>query len=577
MKNEKRFSMKRLAFFIVGLMTTATLCAAEGINYDGTTLALDNSFTRTECGTMAKKTMKEVSGLAASRTTAGYLWAHGDENTGENKKIIAIKPDGTLAMTVNISDDPGRDDWEDIATGVYENKNYLFIGAIGDNDLVFNDKYYIYYFEEPAITSGTKTVNVQYIRFGYPDNKAHNTETLMYDNIDKVFYIVDKVDGGACSLYSLPFRTDYGTGVQRLTKVTTLGTGSNFELACGGDISPDGKWMAVKNQKYILLWERQGTESLSETAKRRPVQVAAYKKEEQGESLSWTDSYTFYTTSDSKKDTPIYKYVRPGGSSGQENPDPVDPTDPTEPDPVDSTKKDLYEIILSNSYSAYINAGETVIRGWYLAGTEKPEVQRCKLSDGALWEQKDTILTVTALNGSSDSYSLDIQAVVPPVFTSELIVFDGSEGAWVKSAYGWDSAKKWRFSKTDTDYSRELAGKTHVELFLPACDTVVLNSMSNERDVQFYINGETFGSKTKLKTTGNVLAVHQSEPFMLTVASAQTSGDGGIASMRMARKAPTAIDQVSGDKVPCTKVLRDGQIYIIRDGKAYTIMGQTVK
>ena len=76
-------------------------------------------------------------------------------------------------MTVNISGDPGRDDWEDIATGSYNATNYVFIGAFGDNDLAYNDQYYIYYFAEPAITSSTLTVTVSYIRFGYPDNKAH--------------------------------------------------------------------------------------------------------------------------------------------------------------------------------------------------------------------------------------------------------------------------------------------------------------------------------------------------------------------------------------------------------------------
>lgn len=302
---------RRFIWLFCWLMTAVAAWSATGINYDGTTLELNNEFTRSECGTMKKSVMPETSGLACSRTTPGYLWAHGDENTGSNKKIVAVKPDGTLAMTVTISDDPGRDDWEDIATGVYNNKNYVFIGAFGDNDGKFKDNYYIYYFEEPAITSGTKNASVKYIHFGFPDGKAHNTETLMYDNIEHVFYVVDKVKDAVCILYKIPFRTDYGTTTQTLTKVTELGNGSTFNYCTGGDISPDGKWMAIKSKPYVLLWERQGTESLSETAKRKPVQIAAYKKETQGEALAWLDSTTFYTTSDDKSDMPIYKYVRP--------------------------------------------------------------------------------------------------------------------------------------------------------------------------------------------------------------------------------------------------------------------------
>ena len=575
-RNQKSNTMKRLFIFLLGLMTAVMLFAA-GINYDGTNLTMNNEFTRTQCGTSYKNTMKEISGLACSRTTPGYLWAHGDENTGSNKKIIAIQPSGTLAMTLNISGDPGRDDWEDIATGVYNNQNYVFIGAFGDNDHAFNDQYYIYYFVEPAITSGTKSVSVDYIKFGYPDNTAHNTETLLYDNIDQMIYIVDKVDGGACAIYQLPFRTDYGTGVQRLTKICDLGTGNKFELCCGGDISPDGKWMGIKNRKYVLLWERQGTESLATTVTRRPVQIAAYEEETQGESLAWKDSTTFYTTSDSKKDTPIYMYVRAGGSSqGGDDPTPEDP--PVEPDPVDSTAKAINEVVLSNGYYAYINSGETVIRGWYVGGTEMPTVRSTNLSEGETWSQTGNDVTITALDGSTATYTMDIQPVTPVAFSTDEIVCNGTEGDWIKSAYGWDSSKKWRFSKTDDDYSREIAGKTHVELFLPACDTVVIKSMSTQRDVRFYINGEVFGSKTKLLTSGNALAVNQTEAFMLTVASAQSSGDGGIAAVRMARKGGTTdMRSIEATRPAARKILRNGQLLIEHQGWLITVTGQAVR
>ena len=302
--------IKRMYLTVWCLVWTTTVLLADGINYNGTNLALNNDFTRTQSGTMSKNVMPETSGLACSRTTPGYLWAHGDENTGDNRKIVAVSPDGTLAMTVTInSGSVDRDDWEDIAAGVYNNTNYLFIGAFGDNDLEYKDNYYIFYFEEPAITSGTQAVSVNAIRFGYPDDKAHNTETLLYDNVEQVFYIADKVKDGICTLYYLPFRTDYGSNKQTLTKVTELGNGSKFNYLTGGDITPDGHWMAIKNKKYVLLWERQGSESLRTTVQREPVQVAAYKEEDQGEALAWLDNTTFYTTSDDDGTPPIYKYT----------------------------------------------------------------------------------------------------------------------------------------------------------------------------------------------------------------------------------------------------------------------------
>ncbi len=522
--------------------------AASPINYDGNTLTFNNDFTRSESGTMQKSVMPETSGLAASRVTPGYLWAHGDENTGSKRKIVAVQPDGTLAMTVKLTTTGSdRDDWEDIATGVYNNTNYLFVGAIGDNDLQYKDAYYIFYLVEPAITSGTQTLTANYIRFGFPDNKAHNAETLMYDNIEQMFYIVDKVKGGVCHLYKLPFRTDYGTSLQTLTEVCALGNGSKFNYCTGGDITPDGKYMVIKSKPYLLLWQRQGSESLSQTALRLPQQVAAYQEEEQGESIAWTDSMTFYTTSDSKSNTPIYKYVRQTVTppSGDTTVVPVNPTD--------SAAKAVYEVRLSNGYNAYINEGETIIRGWYLQGETAPEIISCKAS-----------------------YTLDFQPVTPVAFTNAEITFDGSE-TWVKSAYGWASDKKWRFSKTDDDYSREIAGKTHVELFLPACDTVILKSMSSkEREVYFYINGEAFGSKTKLLVNGNTLVVNRSQAFMLSVVSAQTSGDGGVAAIRMGRKSATGIENLSSANPngnTCRKILRNGTLLTLRDGETYNAQG----
>ena len=545
--------------------------SASGINYDGTNLELNNDFTRTECGTQKKNVMKEVSGMACSRVTPGYIWEHGDENLGSDRRILAIKPDGTQQMEVKVSTSSDRDDWEDICTGTYGGKNYIFIGAIGDNDLAYKDKYYIYYFEEPAITSGSTTISASEIQFGYPDNQAHNTETLMYDNVEQVFYIATKADG-VCSLYSLPFKTDY-SGVQKLTKVCDLGNGSKFNLCTGGDITPDGSWMAIKNKQYILLWERQGSESLSATATRRPTQIAAYQEEKQGESLAWGDNTTFYTTSDQKKDVPIYKYTR--GDS------PIVPPDTTQTDTVPEdpqvTPPALYEVIMSNAYSAYVDGSD--LKAFYLAGSEVPTISTYKVNEGTMWEQNGNTITLTGSDETTISYTLVTEAVTPVAFTDQEIVFDGSadEAEWLKAAYGWDDTKKWRFSKTDDDYSREIAGKTHIELFLPACDTVVLTSMKTERDVRIYVNGAQLGDKVKLVKTGLALAVEQSAPFMLSVVSAQSSGDGGIAAIRMARKAtPTGIDETASEKAS-TKVLYNGRLFILRGTKIYTPTGQQVR
>ena len=47
--------------------------------------------------------------------------------------------------------------------------------------------------------------------------------------------------------------------------------------------------------------------------------------------------------------------------------------------------------------------------------------------------------------------------------------------------------------------------------------------------------------------------------------------------MQIGRKTPTGVEKVQSDNVQSTKVLRDGQLIIIRDGKEYNVMGISVK
>ena len=294
--------------------------AAEAI-YNGMTVAVNNDYIRTEVGTTNEKIIKEVSGLACSRVTPGYLWTEKDEGTSG---ILALRPDGSRAMTLTFSGMNNRDDWEDICTGTYNGTPYIFIGAFGDNKAEYADNYYIVCVPEPAInvtatTATTATVAVTLIRFGFPDGAGHNVETLMYDPIEEVFYIVDKTDSGAPTLYHLAMRTDYGDALQRLEVGQKLGKKSDkWHNITAGDISPDGSLIAIKNKQIILLWTREGAESITTTLSRQPVQIGTYEEEEQGESIAWLDNNTFYTTSDSKGNTPIYIYSRTDSPAAQQ-------------------------------------------------------------------------------------------------------------------------------------------------------------------------------------------------------------------------------------------------------------------
>lgn len=299
--------MKHIFAILMLLLATLSLSAAK---YNGQTLSVCNDYVRSQCGTTNSSNLKEASGLACSRTTPGYLWCNKDEGT---QYLYALSPTGTLKTKLTLTGMNTRDDWEDLCTGTYNGTPYIFLGVFGDNDLVHADDYYIVCVPEPAIGSSSKqtSAEVTLIKFGYPDGQAHNMETLMYDPIEQMFYLVDKVKDGVCTLYSLPMSLTYGTTLQRLTTVRPLGLAADkWDFITAGDISPDGSLIAIKNKKVTLLWTRQGTEPLASTFTRQPVQIGTYEEEEQGESIAWLDNYTFYTTSDSKTNTPIYIYQK---------------------------------------------------------------------------------------------------------------------------------------------------------------------------------------------------------------------------------------------------------------------------
>ena len=309
------------------------------LTYNGEILPINTDFVRTQSGAIGRNlAIPEVSGIACSRVTPGYIWMQSDETDAEkNSFIIATDETGSVLGAKVSFDHVYSWDWEDMCGGVYNGKNYLFIGGFGDNNTERSD-YCIIWFEEPAIDPENPdvTVNAHRINFVYPDGQSHNCESMMYDNIEQKLYIVTKVYEDINQVFSLPFRTDYGDAPQTMTYVCDLGVITDigigefegkerrykgFHLATAADITPDGKYILIKNQNnyvgiysWVLYWEREGNESVSETLKRQPQVIDCYEVEWQGEAIAWRDNNTFYTTSDAaiKDQAPIYKYTREG-------------------------------------------------------------------------------------------------------------------------------------------------------------------------------------------------------------------------------------------------------------------------
>ena len=333
---------KKVIFSVLCLCFGVAATAAPKLVYNGDTLAWNTEFSRKQCGTLdINENIIEVSGIACSRVTPGYIWMQSDET---ERYIIATDEKGAerackLKFSKNI-----RWDWEDLSGGVYEGKNYLFIGAFGDNEET-GGNYSVVWVEEPAIdplNTPELTVTPNQIKFVYPDGKNHNCEALMYDNREQMIYIITKVYYDVCQVFRMPFRTDYGTETQTLEYICDLGLRSDlgyseqnkpykgFHLVTGADISPDGRYILIKNHNnivasysWILYWEREEGESVADALKRQPQPLKCYSYEWQGEAICWLDNYTFYTTSDADDgNPPIYRYTRPFAEGVEQTPSP---------------------------------------------------------------------------------------------------------------------------------------------------------------------------------------------------------------------------------------------------------------
>ncbi|MCR5049966.1 MAG: hypothetical protein K6A36_02660 [Paludibacteraceae bacterium] len=322
--------MVRKMFFIGSLLlisVAACVAKPKPLVFNGDTLIENDEYKRSQCGTLKKGVgLVEISGIACSRVTPGYIWMESDDYSD---CIIAADEKGTTRhKLVEFTTKINRNDWEDMCGGVYNGKNYLFIGAFGDNE-ASKGNYQIIYFEEPEIT-GAKSIKVtpSIIKFQYPEGIMHNAESMMYDNVEQKLYIVTKVYYDVNQVFCLPFRLDYGDEVQTLEYVCDLGVKSDlgegaspfrgFHLATAADISPDGSRILIKNHNntsatfsWTLLWKREGSESISETLKRQPEVIKSYMSEWQGEAICWLDNNVFFTVSDDGGEPPIYRYVKP--------------------------------------------------------------------------------------------------------------------------------------------------------------------------------------------------------------------------------------------------------------------------
>ena len=228
----------------------------------------------------------ELSGLVASPGQRGVLWTHND--SGDRPRIFAIAADGSLLADLDV---PGAEavDWEDIALGPdpgHPGGRALYLGDIGDNRSA-RPAVDVYRVPEPRVaTPGATgaTAPAVRLRLHYPDG-PHDAETLLVDPRTGELAIVTKQLSGESGVYvvrSPP--ADGGERTLRLVARLHLGLGG---LATGGDVSADGRVVAVRTYTGFVAWRKRPRASLAATLQRTPCHGrTSFPGERQGEALA---------------------------------------------------------------------------------------------------------------------------------------------------------------------------------------------------------------------------------------------------------------------------------------------------
>jgi hypothetical protein len=219
-----------------------------------------------------------------SRSQRGVLWAHND--SGDRPRLLALTRGGRLLADVTVTGAVNVD-WEDIAAG----RRTLLIGDIGDN-LAQRATVSVYRLAEPRV--GEQTVAAAgRIELRYPDG-PRDAEALLRDPRSGALVIVEKRYSGRPGVYVAARPTAGTRTTMRRSGRLALGAG---EAVTAGDVSADGRTIALRTYDRAFVWRRRAGESVAAALRRRPCSARAdLLAEGQGEALALSaDGRAFYT------------------------------------------------------------------------------------------------------------------------------------------------------------------------------------------------------------------------------------------------------------------------------------------
>ena len=253
------------------------------------TTACDPYETIDVAGTVASPDLIEASGMAASRTHPGVLWAHNDSRDGA--RVYALGPDGADLGGFDIAGALAFD-WEDMAAGPGSDpaRSMLFFGDIGDNFSIRSGRITVYRVPEPDPGSIEGSIEGAVpLEYQYPDG-VYNAEALFV--ADGSIFIITK-DRDEARVYRGDATRD-SSEVEILELVTILSLGAEVS---GADLSWDGSTIVFRGYQSVWMWHRPPGTQIVDALEGEPC-TAPSPDEVQGESIAFLADGSYATVSE---------------------------------------------------------------------------------------------------------------------------------------------------------------------------------------------------------------------------------------------------------------------------------------
>lgn len=199
-------------------------------------------------GYLDHPSLRECSGIVASRRHPGVFWAHND--SGNAPELFAVSADGTCIRAYKVS--APNIDWESIAI---DGKGRLYLGDIGNNlGMIPIRAVHVLDEPDPATTpeGPLRSTATHYYRFA--DGDAFDSEALVVDG-ERIVLIEKSPDGRPARLFAIPL--DAPASLMHPTSPRPCGALADFtEPVTGADLTPDGRLLVACSYRVARAYER---------------------------------------------------------------------------------------------------------------------------------------------------------------------------------------------------------------------------------------------------------------------------------------------------------------------------------